>query len=65
MTLGNGFNVEQGQHGLLCPGRMSFQALPVTSEDRTGITPCETLCPLATCYVSRITNLLESWSGFP
>lgn len=33
--MGNGFNVEQGQYGLSCPGTMTFQALPVTSEDRT------------------------------
>lgn len=63
--MGNCFNVEQGQHGLLYPGRKSFQALTITSEGRTGITPCETLCPLATCCVSGVRNLLGSCSGFP
>lgn len=56
---GNGFN------GLRYQGRMSFQALPVTSKDRTSITLCETLSPLATCCVSSVTNLLGSCSALP
>lgn len=69
--MGNCFNVEQGQHGLPCPGRMSTllreddfpgPAYHIQGQD-IGVTPCESLCLFATCCVSGINYLIGLCSG--